>query len=40
MHKKDIPPGKKLIFSWTRIDSKTGKVIRAKRRPFPMIVDI
>ncbi|WP_272881586.1 hypothetical protein [Fundidesulfovibrio soli] len=31
--------GKRLIFRWTRIDKRTGKVIRAHRRPFPMWVD-
>ncbi|MBZ4419053.1 hypothetical protein [Myxococcus sp. RHSTA-1-4] len=33
------PPGKVLIFRWSKVDERTGKVIRARRRPFPMWVD-
>lgn len=31
--------GKILIFRWTRMCPKTGKIIRAKHRPFPIWVD-
>jgi hypothetical protein len=40
MHKKEIPPGKQLIFRWSKVDPKTGKVIRARRRPFPILIDL
>ncbi len=33
------PPGKKLIFRWSRMDPSTGAVIYARNRPFPMYVD-
>ncbi|KFA91740.1 hypothetical protein [Archangium violaceum] len=33
------PPGKVLIFRWTRTDERTGQIIRAHGRPFPMWVD-
>ena len=33
------PPGKVLIFRWSKVDERTGKTIRAYRRPFPMWVD-
>lgn len=32
-------PGKRLIFRWTRKDPKTGQIVRARKRPFPMWVD-
>ncbi|WP_158616662.1 hypothetical protein [Corallococcus sp. CA054B] len=35
----NIPPGKKLIFRWSRTDPSTGQVIYARRRPFPILVD-
>jgi hypothetical protein len=34
-----VPPGKKLIFRWSRTDPTTGQVIYARRRPFPILVD-
>jgi len=34
-----VPPGKKLIFRWSRTDPVTGQVIYARRRPFPILVD-
>jgi len=40
--KKEYPPGspgKVLIFRWTRTDERTGQIIRAHGRPFPMGVD-
>ncbi len=33
------PPGKRLIFRWSRIDPRTGQVIYAHGRPFPIWVD-
>ncbi|MGE4443229.1 MAG: hypothetical protein AB7D27_17345 [Desulfomicrobium sp.] len=36
----DAPLGKTLVFRWTRKCPKTGKIIRAKHRPFPMWVDV
>lgn len=34
-----VPPGKKLIFRWSRTDPRTGQTIYAQGRPFPILVD-
>jgi hypothetical protein len=34
-----VPPGKKLIFRWSRTDPRTGQTIYARGRPFPILVD-
>jgi hypothetical protein len=34
-----VPPGKKLIFRWSRFDPRVGQVVYARGRPFPILVD-
>jgi hypothetical protein len=36
---RNVPPGKKLIFRWSRTDPRTGQTIYARGRPFPILVD-
>jgi len=36
---RPVPPGKKLIFRWSRTDPATGRIIYARNRPFPILVN-
>lgn len=36
---KQFYMSQRLIFRWSYKHPKTGKVVRAKRRPFPMLID-